>query len=121
MKYSLIKKNKTDEFDYIDQDGVSFNSPDEWLFIGILGGCGCGSYDDFGKDMIKLLKFFSTPHENREWSIYDDRYYELLSHWMDNKKLIEHGSGIGGAWLTEKGNNILDVIKFHEEVFKISK
>lgn len=114
MKYSLIKKNETEEFDYIDQDGISHNNPEEWLFVGILGGCGCGNSDDIAKEAVKVLNFFAIPHEDRKWNICDDNFHELLAHWMDKEGLITHGGGIGGAWLTEKGKNILTEIKKYE-------
>ena len=60
MKYKLTKENKSNENDYIDQNGLSWNSPEEWVWSGILGGCGCGSSEEFGKKSVKLLKHFAT-------------------------------------------------------------
>jgi hypothetical protein len=86
-----------------------------WFWIMILGGCGCGSADEFAEMAIKLLSFFATPHDQRNLEDADTPYgnttMEVLAHWMDSKDLIEHGTGIGGSWLTAKGNQIHECIK----------
>jgi hypothetical protein len=115
MTYSLIKENKSDEFDYIDQNGTSYDSPQQWLWS-ILGGCGCGSSDELAERAVKVLKLFTTEHMERSWSIYDDPTNEVIAHWMDSKGLIEHGTGIGGSWLTDKGKEIYEAIKKLEDL-----
>lgn len=102
---------KRDIDDYIDQDGCSYDTPAEWLWTEIMGGCGCGSADAFGKRAIKLLEHFSTPHEERDYSIWDNDFYELMAHWFNSLELIEHGSIVTGSWLTEKGEQIYEAIK----------
>ena len=111
QKYSLTKQEQTDENDYIDQDGTSWNSPEDWLWIGILGGCGCGNSYELSELVLKVLELFATEHEKREFSVYDDLKYEIIAHWLDSKDLIEHGTSINGSWLTEKGESIYNVIK----------
>ena len=104
--YNLQQENDG----YIDQDGVYYDEPEEWLWYGILGGCGCGSANSFSLDAFKLLTLFATPHEQRGWSIWDDRFYELLAHWLDSCELIEHGTNIAGSWLTDKGKQVYEAI-----------
>lgn len=99
------------EFAYIDQDGVSHTSPSQWLFTGIMGGCGCGSSEEFADEALKLLNNFALPHDKRNMDAYSDRFTELLAHWLDSAGLIEHGSNIGGSWLSEKGQQVHDAIK----------
>ena len=79
--YSLIKDGEG-EFSYLDQDGVSWNNPYQWLW-GFLGGCGCGSADEFAKEAFNLLEDFDRPHGARNIDIYGDRFYELMAHWFD--------------------------------------
>jgi hypothetical protein len=105
-----IRKTDDQMFPYIDNEGCSWESIEDWLFIGILGGCGCGSGNSFGENVLELLNYFGTPHQQRdmtEVNPYDGGTYELLAHWMDSKDLLEHGSSIGGSWLAERGKEIL--------------
>lgn len=110
MKYKLTKDDDS-EFGFIDQDGVSHRNPMEWLWTEILGGCGCGSSEDFAERAWKLLERFATPHDERTGNIYDEEANEILAHWLDSKKLIEHGAGIGGSWLSEEGKEVYEQIK----------
>ena len=103
--YNLQQENDG----YIDQDGFYYDKPEDLLWQ-ILGGCGCGSADEFSDEAFKLLTYFATPHEQRERSIFDDRFYELLAHWFDSCELIEHGTNITGSWLTEKGEQVYEAI-----------
>lgn len=101
---------KKDDDWFIDQDGVSHESPANWVWS-ILGGCGCGSSEDFGIKALDLLRNFAKPHDERSKDIYEDETLELLAHWMSSKGLIEHGSSVMGAWLTEEGKQINDAIE----------
>lgn len=108
--YSLKKERDGGDFDYVDQDGISFNSPANWLFTGIMGGCGCGSSDDIADKAVAVLEFFSREIGSRDWNFIDGEN-EILAHWLDSKDLLEHGSSIGGSWLSQKGEQVLKAIK----------
>jgi hypothetical protein len=111
-KYSLIKENFPNT-DYIDQDGVSHDSPAAYLWD-ILGGCGCGSADELGEKAVKVLRLFATDTDfNLRKFIYEDTANEILAHWMDSKGLIEHGTSIGGSWLTEEGKQVWNALSPH--------
>jgi hypothetical protein len=96
---------------YIDQDGLSWDTRAEWLWMGLMGGCGCGQADEFGERAVKLLKHFATPHMERDHSIYDNDFYELMAHWFDSLELIEHGGIVTGSWLTEKGDQVYALVR----------
>jgi len=108
MSYRL---KKVDENIYEDQLGVNYESPTEWLWIGIMGGCGCGDAKDLADKALDVLRYFATPHSQRLLSIYDTPSKEVIAHWMSSLDMIEHGTGIGGGWLTPKGNEILEEIE----------
>lgn len=111
--YSLKKEGPEGvDFGYIDQDGVSFDSPANWLFTGILGGCGCGSSDEIADKAVAVLEFFSREIGSRDWSFIDGEN-EILAHWLDSKGLLEHGSSIGGSWLSKEGEQVLKSLKEH--------
>jgi hypothetical protein len=109
VKYSLIKQSKGSDHDYLDQGGISWSSPENWFFIGILGGCGCGNSEEFAKKGLELLRFFGSE-ERTENPVNKSELTELLAHWFDDKGLIEHGTIISSSWLTDKGKAILDAL-----------
>jgi hypothetical protein len=98
-QYSLT----ADEPYFVDQNGVSWDSPKDWLFMGVLGGCGCGSSDELAQLAMNVLDNYALPHDERTLRVYDDMTLEVLAHWIDSKGLIEHGSSIGGSWLSPLG------------------
>ena len=95
---------------FVDQEGVSYESPENWLWVGILGGCGCGSSDQLAKKAWKLLEHFATDHALRNLDIYTDDSYEILAHWMAKENLTEHGGSVGGSWLSPKVKQIYTII-----------
>lgn len=114
MKYSLKKDQEDSQYGYIDQNGVSYESPIQWLWIDILGGCGCGTSDRLAKRAWKVLSYFASDWDEREknnYSVHTTLADELLAHWLTHKGLLEHGGSVGGSWLTEEGKNVYEIIK----------
>lgn len=104
---------KRDFDQYIDNEGVSWETPLDWLWSGILGGCGCGSCESLAKKAWKVLKEFSM--EGDDWNkrsgiVYKDQVAEVIAHWMDSKGLTEHGSGVAGSWLSDYGQEVFETI-----------
>lgn len=108
---TLTKISDDEKYGYIDESGCSWNSPEEWLWLEILGGCGCGSGDEIEKIVFNVLELFATEFNERAWSVYDDLKYEIIAHWMEHKGLLEHGSSVGASWLSEEGKRIYKIIK----------
>lgn len=97
------------------------------LFYGTrdgLGFCGCGSPEDayeLVRDLLALAPFYQgweTGRANhvkvRELLGGSDGVFYLVLYMLDRAALIEHGSGIGGAWLSTKGKHYLPLIQAHE-------
>lgn len=110
IEHYSLKKVREDEWGYEDQDGCHWDSVSSWFWGGVLGGCGCGSSEELGEMAVKLLKHFATPHMERKLDLYDSEAYEILAHWMSEKDLIEHGTSVGGSWLTEKGEEVYEAV-----------
>jgi hypothetical protein len=99
---------------FIDQDGCSYDNPYEWLWTAILGGCMCGSADDLAIMAYKILEMFSNSGDDwnkRSFSVYDNIHYEIIAHWFDSVEITEHGSSVGGSWLSSKGKKIFESMK----------
>lgn len=124
-----------------DQTPEDFEIPDyveqclnEFLYED-LGTCGCGTPDDTIKVLQIVLTSHSVDHNRIDWweakskmlndicgidrnknSNYNG-LIQFVQYILDDHKFMEHGSSIGGAWLTEKGKIFLEIINeyFSEE------
>lgn len=86
------------------------------LFYGDIGMCGCGNPEDaYGlvRDILNLAPFYEHPEKVLDLISNDGAYHLVLS-MLSNAKLIEHGGGIGGSWLTEKGKHYRELIRRYE-------
>lgn len=100
------------------RDGLWYEDAKNYLWVGILGGCGCGYSDILADEAYNLLKYFGTPHSERDLQFFhgdNNLLRECIAHWLDNKELIEHGTSITGAWLTANGEKLLDYLKMEIE------
>jgi hypothetical protein len=105
---------------YEAPNGVWYDSPEQYMFLDILGGCGCGLSDEIAERAFQVLNYFSMDHKDRTNSLFSDDNdealsNEILAHWLDSKELIEHGSSIYGSWLTKKGEDLLNTLKSVKE------
>ena len=121
MSY-LASLKKEPDGSYIDEKGLSHQ--DDVDAIGHkLGFCGCGNPESalaYIRDVLQLINEGATGHESEKFDdwypIYrdrvnaffdNDRGLEYFTYYMlDDKDLLEHGSGVPG-WLTELGEQIL--------------
>ena len=91
-----------------------------WTSRDQLGLCGCGNPEnayDLIRRLLALAPFYDHHEEIRE--LLDPVPEHSAMHWivvcvLDNAGLIEHGGGIGGAWLTKKGAHYLKLMQRHE-------
>ena len=49
-------------------------------------------------------------------NVYDNNLLLCLAYTLDAAELTEHGSSIGGAWLTEEGRMFLWLLEQNEEL-----
>lgn len=90
----------------------SYGSPADFLWFYILGGCGCGNSDELKEKTWKVFEHFNQEIMGRDFNfIYENETNELIANWLDSKNLIEHGSSIGGSWLTEDGKELFEQLK----------
>lgn len=79
------------------------SNAEEHLWINVMGGCGCGSADELAMKSAVLLREIADKSDPTRCAIYQDECSELIAHWFDSVELTEHGTSIGGSWLTPKG------------------
>jgi hypothetical protein len=108
-----VTLSKEPDGTFTDDLGVSYDSPMEFLWLGVLGGCGCGRSEVLAESAWRVLSRLHDHHATgapfKGWSL----AAELLAHWMNDKDLIEHGTGLSGAWLTDLGQSVYDAIAQH--------
>lgn len=82
-----------------------------------LGFCGCGSPEEafwLVRDLLRLCPFY----ENRQAvqaRLPDLGVEMLVLYTIDHAGLIEHGGSVGGSWITEKGQRLLDLLERWDE------
>jgi hypothetical protein len=78
--------------------------------------CGCGRPQDAAAALSRLLRLhplYDNGAEFESW-IPDSGVQFLLLYTIDNHGLTEHGGGIGGGWLTGKGEAVRDALAREE-------
>ena len=75
--------------------------------------CGCGNPELACARLRDILKLHPL-YDNREAlkALIPDTGMEMLVlYFLDHLDLTEHGGGIGGAWLTDKGKAVLEALE----------
>lgn len=108
----MIEKLKKVDDRYEDPDGCTWGSPGEYLLIGVLPSCGCGSPELLGMYVRRMLREHVVQSETADcacWSRnrYDDDSLMFFLSWACREGYIEHGTTIRCSWMTEKGNELL--------------
>lgn len=101
----------------------SYEDAESLIATGLLGWCGCGMPSKalaFVRDALRAIELtgndcFLEPNENHwderksaESRLYpSDGAYYFAMYVLDSKGLTEHGSGVGGCWLTQSGKMLL--------------
>jgi hypothetical protein len=104
--------------------------------VELFGFCGCGQPEENiifimgGLDLISRHHKTGKPYDKGHYDLWNKesleyfKTYQIQSffhYWADSMDLTEHGGGIGGSWLTDKGEDVLERLRFwkvkHDEVY----
>lgn len=86
------------------------------LIHGELDLCGCGNPEDaynLIRDILALAPFYDHPQKVRDLIGNAGAHHIVLS-LLNHARLIEHGGGIGGSWITPKGKHYLGLMQRYE-------
>jgi len=80
-----------------------------------LGCCGCGNPEETYEAIHEMLLYYSDINTHSNYPrIYKglvtdevNPYIQFMAYVLDGKGFLEHGSSIIGAWLTDKGKQLL--------------
>lgn len=126
---SCLAHNTCDGYPYTRDELIEECS--NFFYHEKLGWCGCGApkiakrcvrdfleivrlhHDDEEKDYQKSYEHHQQRIMDRfgASSIYDNELFLCLAYALDAAGFTEHGSSIGGAWLTEEGQMFLKVLR----------
>lgn len=70
-------------------------------------GCNCGSATYWER----VLEILSEAESHTDKGFYRDSWFEFGAHVLDKFSLLDHGTGIGFAWLTDDGKLLLEFIR----------
>lgn len=96
----------------LEHEGFGFGALDEANIM--MGFCGCGIPEE---NVLYILECLEAINRN---AAYDEmpaicgsnKAYYFMLYWLSKEGLTEHGGGVGGSWLSEKGKNLMDALKF---------
>ena len=86
--------------------------------------CGCGA-PNMAKEVIRdylevvKVKFDSNADFEEKFGVkfvYDDKLLLCLAYTLDAAGLTDHGSSIGGSWLTDEGKMFLWLLKQNRDI-----
>lgn len=72
-----------------------------------IGICGCGT----DAHWVCILELLKESENHTVEGFYRDRWYEFGAKVLDGWDLLNHGTGIGRAWLTDDGKLLLEFLR----------
>lgn len=93
---------------------------DELFSIEIMGLCGCGAPELCQRDIRNILRVFNGEWDDRRknlqkyfnvQSIYENSLLLFLVYMLNDKDMLEHGTSVGGSWITDLGQMYLTVLE----------
>ena len=74
--------------------------------------CGCGIPESAAARLRDVLALHPLYDHRKEFEqlLPDSGFQHLILYILDHFDLTEHGSGVGGGWLTDKGKAVLEAL-----------
>lgn len=125
---ALVLECEKDDLDEYQEKTFDFNNPTcaeyvmnklapvvmDQIYYGLLGWCGCGCPDDAYYEVYKYLKARQLSAFKEIYgfdNVYSNPLLLCLAYTLDNIGFTDHGGNIGGAWLTEMGTAVINMIE----------
>lgn len=110
----------------IGPDGCHYTTEREAYHFAVLKLCGCGNPEgayNFCREVLTAFDRREKPWINAQEVITKivaadpELAGHVIAHLFDHLGLLEHGTNIGGSWLTELGATIVDAGAITEEEY----
>lgn len=103
----------------IGPDGCHYDTEADAMYSGVLGLCGCGDPEAVHRLLIDCLRAhvgLGNPVERIEKIVRSNPEIvaEFIGHFLGSKGLTDHGSSVYGAWLTKRGEQVIEVGAAHD-------
>lgn len=78
----------------------------------LIGICSCGSPVEYLREVERILGQIerNKAGDPNEW-VFPSRADELVMQFLDSRGILEHGSSIVGAWISDDGRRVLELIR----------
>ena len=109
---------------YVGLDGCHYFNVRSAVYFSHLNLCGCGNSDDIHGLLVECMEAIEDhrPHERVEKievlvSENVELVAEFIMHFLDSKKLTEHGTSVSGSWATPLGKHFVEIgpMRFEDE------
>lgn len=107
-----------------DQPSTAYPNDHQEMHYDVLGLCGCGSPEDAYNFCRDVLVAFDRrgKWDDAEGLVKTlilarpDQAAHVIAHMMTHLGVLEHGGSVGGSWLTNDGERIVDLGPMTEEL-----
>jgi hypothetical protein len=100
-----------DGFGYLDSKGCYWKTLKDAIWGGVLGFCCCGEPERGLKRLRSILETVELCFDNDADPYYFEDDTVFYFYVLDKMELTQHGSCVYHSWLSEKGKDILTVLK----------
>lgn len=113
MKDALKRLGISENDDgYVDSQGYCYRFLEDTIWGGVFGFCCCG---DVSKGLKAIKECLEAVESKEAKDVNDFRFY-VLFYVLDKLELTHHGFSVCGSWLSEKGKDVLTVLRYLEEL-----
>jgi hypothetical protein len=120
-------------YQYTSADGcvAQFETAEALIAEGLFEWCGCGQpwaaldyvrlrLEDIAEEGPEHVRELNSPEWHAFWEKRSERRTKLFPlpgsdyffwYWADDLGLTEHGGGVGGAWMTDYGREVLGLLR----------
>lgn len=108
-----IECEQLGDWEYKAPDGCTHEDLECAIWNGIFGFCMCGDPDYQLEKIYQVLKILKQGESNKDAYdlLLETNEYDIYLYILDLHEFTEHGSIIGGSWLTDKGMALLYVLR----------
>lgn len=99
------------DYGYVDSQGFCYEFLENAIWGGVFGFRFCGNVPK----VLKAIKECLEAVESKEAKDENDFRFYVLFYVLDKPELTHHGFPIRGSWLSEKGKDVLTVLRYLEE------
>jgi hypothetical protein len=99
------------------------------FYYGVLKFCGCGNPEEelvFLRKVLEAYDACKTGMEQGEWVAKredieacfggNDDFWRHYVYWLAALDLTEHGGSVFGAWLSDEGRRVLELLRLAEDM-----